>query len=388
MERVQFERSGDGRDYNERWLQDLVQGNPELLPVIDIEPAYRPVIPVCTELPTSRGYLDNFFITPNGNLIFAEVKLWRNTESRRQVITQVMDYIESLTAWSYAELERAIGDAEGQDGFQSLYGLVEAESELDEASFIDAVSRNLQLGRGLFFIIGDGIREEAETLTHHVQAHAGMHFALALLELACYRLPDGSGQVVQPRTIARTVNIERGIVRIEGTGARIEAPKVLNAGSRSPSASPVPQTLSSEAYYEGLSELDAALPNRLEAFLEKIKPLRVKPEFKRSLILRWRAIDGTTFNIGYVSLQGELWTDQLCSRSRELGVLDITQEYIRKLADIMGGDVRDASSGDNLLLIKNGKAAKITDLLEHDDEWVECIASMSREIDERLGQEH
>jgi hypothetical protein len=33
--------------------------------------------------------------------------------------------------------------------------------------------------------------------------------------MAVYRMPDG-GFVVQPRVLARTVNIERGIVRIEG----------------------------------------------------------------------------------------------------------------------------------------------------------------------------
>ena len=196
LDRVQHERTGDGQVYDERWLQELVQNTPELLPIDEIEPAYRPVVPVCLELPTSRGSIDNFFITPNGNLIFAEVKLWRNSEARRQVIAQVMDYIESLTAWSYEELEKAVGRAETGEGFETIYGRVEDDSDLDEPTFIDAVSRNLQLGRGLFFIIGDGIREEAETLADHVQSHAGLHFALALVELACFRLPEGRGQVV------------------------------------------------------------------------------------------------------------------------------------------------------------------------------------------------
>lgn len=90
--------SAEGARYDEQWLQHLIHAHPELLPITEIEPAFEPAIAVCTELPTSRGYIDNFFVTPTGNLLFAECKLWRNPEARRQVVAQVMDYIESLTS--------------------------------------------------------------------------------------------------------------------------------------------------------------------------------------------------------------------------------------------------------------------------------------------------
>src|SRR5690606_37664268 len=136
--------------YDEQWLQHLIHAHPELLPIAEIEPAFAPAIAVCIELPTPKGYIDNFFVTPTGNLLFAECKLWRNPEARRQVVAQVMDYVESVTSWGYSDLEQAVSRAQLPNGGRpqkGLYDLVGAEQELDEAEFVDAVSRNLRLGR-------------------------------------------------------------------------------------------------------------------------------------------------------------------------------------------------------------------------------------------------
>ena len=67
--------AGATRGYDERWLQTLIHRHPELLPVGDIEPAFLPLLPVGMELPTPNGgYIDNFLITPTGNLVFIECK--------------------------------------------------------------------------------------------------------------------------------------------------------------------------------------------------------------------------------------------------------------------------------------------------------------------------
>lgn len=380
LERVRFERAEVGDSYDEAWLQKLLQAHPELLPINEIEPAYWPAIPVCMELPTSRGFIDNFFITPSGNLIFAEVKLWRNSEARREVIAQVMDYAESLTECSYGALEAAARKAPSSS-FESLYELVEAESDLDEAEFADAVSRNLRLGRGLFFIVGDGIREEAETLAEHVQSHAGMHFAIALLELACHRLPEQGGYVVQPRTIARTVNIERGIVRIDDSRARVGAPE--RKPERATTA--IAQSLTAEDFLEKVAEIDASLPKKLQEFLARVEPLGVRPEFKKTLILRWHAADGTSLNIGYITTSGEVWTDAINARAEALGVLDAAHEYVRQLAAAVSGETRAMSSNPNsIYVIRNGRAVRISELLERMDAWEECIRTLSDNINARI----
>ncbi len=385
LQRVRFEKSGDlAQVYDENWVQNLVQLHPELLPVEEVEPAYSEVISVCTELPTSSGYIDNFFITPSGNLLFVECKLYRNPEARREVVAQVLDYAESLTGMTYEELEDAVKRAALPDGSKpdfSLYDLVPDDAELDEPAFIDAVSRNLKLGRGLFFIVGDGIREDVETLTDQLQSHAGMHFALALMELGLFQLPDQSGFVAQPRLITRTVNIERGIVRIEGEGISVKAPEQHQPTSKRPQA----QTLSAEEFYECMAKLDPALPGEIRAFLELVEPLGVRPEFRRSMILRWRAIDGTAFNIGYIMINGEVWTDMINTVSIDPRVHAATGNYLAELATAIGGSVKAIQNNElkNYIAIDN-KALQITQLLKYGDEWAVRIQELSQAVNEIL----
>ncbi len=388
LQRIELERQdASASRYDEGWLQRLIQNNPELLPIEEIEPAYTPVIPVCMELPTTKGYkgrIDNFFITPNGNLIFAECKLWRNPESRRRVITQVMDYVESLTACSYADLDKTIAQgivAGNSLGFTSLYALVEDQSDIDEPEFIDAVSRNLQLGRGLFFIVGDGIREETESLAEHLQAHAGIHFALALTEIALYQLPNGEGLLAHPRLIARTVNIERGIVRLDDSRLSVKPPKhtvVSSSTSR-------PRTLSEEEYFERLGECASDLPERLQTFLDRIQPLGVLPAFKKSLILYWHAMDGAKLSLGYINASGNVFTtDVNGAQARNWGVLDYTQQYIEELAKLIGGEVSTRENDDRKYVSCNGGRVRIEQLLDCADEWFEFIARLTQRIAQKI----
>lgn len=45
--------------YNEKWLQDLLRRNPEILPVAEIEPVFYPLIPIGQEVGTETGAIDN-----------------------------------------------------------------------------------------------------------------------------------------------------------------------------------------------------------------------------------------------------------------------------------------------------------------------------------------
>ncbi len=137
---------GEGAPFNERWLQELVFKHPEAIPMNQIEPGLGKLIPICLELPLRCGYLDNFYATPDGDLVMVEVKLWRNHEMRRSVMAQALDYASAMFELTYEELDAAIGQAEGS-GRKSLYQIVSGPETLDEPDFIDAVSQNLRTGR-------------------------------------------------------------------------------------------------------------------------------------------------------------------------------------------------------------------------------------------------
>jgi hypothetical protein len=88
-----------------------------------------------------------------------------------------------------------------------------ADPTVDEMQFNDSLTGNLRRGRFLLLIVGDGIREGVEAIAEYLQAHAGLHFSLGLVELPIYVLPDG-GRLVVPRVLARTTVITRTVVAI------------------------------------------------------------------------------------------------------------------------------------------------------------------------------
>ena len=210
LERLTF---GD-REIDEGWLQNLMHDNPGILPVNDFDPGFGPLIPIGREIGTDVGPIDNLFVSPTGLLTIVEAKLWRNPQARREVVGQVIDYAKEVSRWGYEELDASTRKASGK----SLWELVTGASEpiLDEPQFIDTVARNLQAGRFLLLIVGDGIREEMERMAEYLQGTPQLRFSLALVELQVYRLAEEGDLLVTPVIVSRTREISRAIVRVTG----------------------------------------------------------------------------------------------------------------------------------------------------------------------------
>ena len=193
---------------DESTLQDLLFRNPKTLPIAAIDAAYDGAVPVCRELSTPAGYLDALYVNALGRLTLAEFKLWRNPQARREVIGQILDYAKELASWRYEDLQREVSKCLNTPG-NALYQLVRSvHPDVDEARFVDNVSRHLRRGEFLLLIIGDGIREGVENIVDFVQRHGGLHFNLALVEAALYRENNG-GFIVQPRILVRTEIVPR-----------------------------------------------------------------------------------------------------------------------------------------------------------------------------------
>ena len=94
------------------------------------------------------GYLDNLLVTPTGDLALVERKFWRNSEARREVVAQIIDYAKEMSCWTYETLQEAISHTKPLDGSDEkttrrLYELVSAHGDIDEVSFQDTVSRKI-----------------------------------------------------------------------------------------------------------------------------------------------------------------------------------------------------------------------------------------------------
>lgn len=204
-------------------IQAFVQAHPTSLPIAEIDPMFVGAVPICMELNTPAGPIDNFMITPSGLPVLVECKLWRNPEGRREVVGQILDYAKELSRWSSSDVQREVSRRLKRDGNPLLELVRAADPSVDEVEFNDALTANLRRGRFLLLIVGDGIREGVEAIAEYLQAHAGLHFSLGLVEMPIYVLPSG-GRIVTPRVLARTAIITRTVVAVPD-GFTVEAPQ-------------------------------------------------------------------------------------------------------------------------------------------------------------------
>jgi hypothetical protein len=342
LPKIRLAKPGDDPESQEFRLQSFIMRHPTVLPIAEIEQALVPIVPVCMELPTRSDLrVDNLFVTPNGDLILVECKLWHNYESRRQVIVQILEYGKEISTWTYTELQSAIrkGSYKHLSGSepppQTLYDFVKSEPDpLEERDFVDAVSRSLRRGRFLLLVVGDGIHESLEDLADYVQLHAGLHFTLGLVDIAIFQVPAG-GFYLQPRVIARTVNIDRGIVSIRDGQVIVEPPpqkagELPRSGRRT--------TITEDKFYEALARVDPEVPERLRSFMAELESLNVESDFgQSSLVLRWRAGGDAKWNFGTINTAGKLWTDMLGIQAKQFGRPDLGQAYLERLSAIVPG---------------------------------------------------
>jgi hypothetical protein len=387
LERLHFlKKASEPAPFDEAWLQRLIMRHPSLLPVDQIEPAFNTLVPICVELPTRSGYVDNLFVTPTGDLALVECKLWRNPEARREVIAQIIDYAKEISTWTYETLQNAIDRTRPLDDpddktARSLFHLASAHGEVDEVAFHDTVSRNLKRGRFLLLIVGDGIREGVEGMAEFLQQHAGFHFTLAFVEIALFRAPGG--YIAQPRVLARTTNIDRGIVTLD-EGRIVIGPS--STGRRPDSGGPRPTTITQERYFEELEKEIPGISRKLTSFIDQLAPYNVSPEFgTQTMMLKWRPGDGRDWNVGTISKHGLVWMDNLGSQAKNAGLLKSHEQFVAALAGLIPGAwVQKTKTEAGQYATLNGKSAVAVDALLADearrDGWLHAIADFQAAV--------
>ncbi|KQX40916.1 MULTISPECIES: DUF4268 domain-containing protein [unclassified Ensifer] len=214
LRRIPLTDSEVGVRYDEAFVEDLLFKQPSALPIREIDSTYSHPVPICTQLSTRVGSLDVLYVTPEGRLVIVEAKLWRNPEARRKVVAQIIDYAAELARWAYTDLEREVAKRRGLTS-DTLFSLVRAKHpNIDEAEFVDNVSKSLRQGRFLLLICGDGIREELTSIAEFLDRSTTLDLTFGLVELAIYGTSDRR-QLVLPRVLAKTVTIRRQVLRIE-----------------------------------------------------------------------------------------------------------------------------------------------------------------------------
>lgn len=366
--------------FNEAWLRDFIFMHQQALPVNEIEPVFGSLIPVCTELRTKAGPADILFINDAGLLTLVECKLWKNPEARREVVGQILDYAKELSRWSYDDLQKAVYEKTGK----RLYDLVSENSEeFDESEFIDSVSRNLKRGRFLLLVVGDGIRESVELIADFLQQHAHLNFSFALVEMGIFQLPEefGSGYLVHPRLVTRTLEIERAVIRIEDAKVIAEMPTTEQSlKSLGTSAVAKRTTISEQVFYETLA-VDAHTAAELRGFFEAARTIGLDIEPGQNSIKLKLASGGKGFNFGVFNTNGSFQNYGIAATTDAVGHPEIGESYLQKLASLLKGKVYKSPSKFQWTVKKqDDQYFTLRDCIAVRNEWLQLISETVDEI--------
>jgi len=278
-----------------------------------------------------------------------------------------------LSNWDYEQFEKACLRAKKDPYKKSLYDIVNenGNNELDEASFVDAVQRNLQRGRFVLLVIGDGIRESMEGLSDFIQRYGNLNFTLSLVELPIYKIPSTGQIIITPRIIAKTKEIERIIYQISDEKRSV----VEEAESK---------TITEKVFFEQLEKnIGKQTSDSVQRFIKRLgDELDVYPVVGRGkkLSLNLKSND-ETYNFASLQETGEVMFFGIVNKTSELGHPEIGREYLEKLAAIVGGYLDDSVSTFSWGVRQaNRKYFNVKTYLKHEDEWITLI----RETIDRL----
>lgn len=371
-------QSAAGTHYDENWLQQILHSHPAILPVEQIEPGFGHLIPLCRELPLSLGggqfgYLDNLFVTADGGLFLIEAKLWRNPEARRKVVAQALEYVAAVFRLGYGELEQAVLRARGK-AERSATSLTEivgwTAPDLDEAEFVDAVSRNLKRGRAIVAVVGDGIREDILPLAELLQSHAGHRFTFALVELGVFEAPINGVRLIVPSVLAQTVLIERGVIRFDGQTDHltVSAATVQHTSDLTQSSRRV-GSIGEDEFFDMLARKNSEWPDLLRYFLDEAVKIGFYAERKGGLNLKHPYPEGQPLNLASINKEGAVETAPATWWNRQFGL-----PYAERIAGLIDGSVKATVGGkEHSVRTTAGRMPTLSDLLpDHEKEWLEA----------------
>jgi hypothetical protein len=174
--------------------------------------------------------------------------------------------------------------------------------ETDEQFLIDSINRNLQRGKFLLLIVGDGIQDNLEEMIEYLHKTPQLHFTIALIELQVFSVDDKEESfIVIPQLVTRTREITRAVVRIENgdlNNVTITTPKEETKKASGQISARV--TITADDFFEQLAK---NTNNRIVEFASQI----MKDAEEASYVIEWNTGSfgvklpdplGTPINIG------------------------------------------------------------------------------------------
>ena len=197
---------------DEATLHRLIQENPQLLPL-----AGSPSLTVLgSEIQLGSGYADILAIESSGRPTIIEVKLGRNPEARRNVVSQVLSYAAFLQGLDVDRLEQGpLRKPLAEAGYESILDAVQAQDQegtVDPDSFTTSLQGYLDQGNFRLILVLDEVSAELERVVAYLDAITVRALTIDLITLEVYDVkgakvalpqrvsPDLSATIHQPTT--------------------------------------------------------------------------------------------------------------------------------------------------------------------------------------------
>lgn len=163
-------------------LQHLLEESPSIIPIDEIREDISPLLVSIREfgLPGS-GNTDVLAFSADGDIAIIECKLASNSESKRKVIGQILEYAAYLWEMSYDELNSRVQRIRNKSLIDLMTDSVAAE--WDSETFRSRIEESLINGVFMLIIVVDEINDELKRIINYVNGRSGSDFSLHALEL-------------------------------------------------------------------------------------------------------------------------------------------------------------------------------------------------------------
>lgn len=182
---------------SEEKLHDLVEDSPNLLPL-----SGDPSLTVLgREVAVGPGYADLVAVESDGRLVVIEIKLRKNTEARRAVVSQILTYAAYLKGLTLAELESLVRPHLAGVEAVSVVDAAERSDqtgEFDEDLFIEGLSESLQGGGFRLVLVLDEAPSELVQLVGYLES-ISTDVVVDLIAVSAYEM--GTEKILVPQRV-------------------------------------------------------------------------------------------------------------------------------------------------------------------------------------------
>lgn len=191
---------------------------------------------------SNRWALDHLLIDQDAVPTLVEVKRSENSEIRRSIVGQMMDYAAHATqTWNATDIRQVFEErckTEGKDPSAELTALLQPDGELDADKFWEDVETNLRSARLRLLFVADGIPAELARVVEFLnyQMSRTKVFAVEIKQFS-----GEKGSILVPRVIGRTASapdrspkkrdkksVEQVLVEMPTAGARAAAQRLVD----------------------------------------------------------------------------------------------------------------------------------------------------------------